>query len=81
MRGVVWCFGAGLPTGLLVLGALGEAPRSAGRVGAAVAVAAVLAWVVARTFDDGSAPAGARWLAALTGALVLPAVSVMANWS
>ena len=81
MRGVVWCFGAGLPTGFVVLGPLGGAPHSAGRLGAAVAVAAVLAWVVARTLDDGSASGASRYLAALTGALVLPAVSVMVNWS
>lgn len=79
MRGPAWCLGAGLVMGFLVAGALGGGSYSATRVGLAAAVAAISAWVVARTFDDGSSRTTSRYLAALIGALVLPAVSLGAD--
>ena len=79
-RAVRWCFGAGLLTGLLVLGVLGDPPYSVIRIGPALALAAALAFFLAQTFDDGSATMRSRYVAALVGTLLPPMLSLGVDW-
>jgi len=78
-RALVWSFLAALPSGLLVLGVIGERPREIPRLVLGLATAFVLACVVSRIFANESSPT-ARFLAALSGCSALPLLAVAIPW-
>jgi hypothetical protein len=78
-RALVWSFLAALPTGLVVLGVIGERPREIPRLLLGLATAFVLAFVVSRTFANESSPS-ARFLAALSGCSALPLLALVIPW-
>jgi len=78
-RALVWSFLAALPTGLLVLGVIGERPLEVPRLVSGLATAFVLALVVSRTFANESSRTS-RFLAALSGCSALPLLVVAIPW-